>query len=81
MAGCYQSFSAFVADLLAKAQRGECENVEDAISKSVERELYGQAIRLANGDQTKAAGWLGVSRPTMREKLTRYGLHPGKDAP
>jgi DNA-binding protein Fis len=46
----------------------------------VERELYGQAIRLANGDQTKAASWLGVSRPTMREKLTRYDLHPGKDS-
>ena len=44
--------------------------------EAVERELYGQGIRLANGDQTKAARWLGVSRPTMREKLTRYGLFP-----
>jgi hypothetical protein len=46
------------------------------LTEAVERELYGQAIRLANGDQTKAARWLGVSRPTMREKLTRYGLYP-----
>jgi DNA-binding protein Fis len=44
--------------------------------ENLERELYDQAIRLANGDQTKAARWLGVSRPTMREKLQRYGLHP-----
>ena len=42
----------------------------------VERELYGQASRMAKSDQSKAARWLGVSRPTMREKLIRYGLHP-----
>src|ERR1051325_6812160 len=35
---------------------------------------FGQAIQLAAGDQSKAAKWLGVSRPTMREKLVRYGL-------
>jgi DNA-binding NtrC family response regulator len=31
---------------------------------------------MAKSDQSKAARWLGVSRPTMREKLIRYGLHP-----
>jgi len=69
-----------ISDLLATAKRGELHNVQEVLLSEIERELYGQAIRLANGDQTKAAGWLGVSRPTMREKLTRYGLHPSKDA-
>ena len=68
-----------ISDLLGKAQRGEIKDVQAALTTETERELYGQAIRLTNGDQTKAAGWLGVSRPTIREKLTRYGLHPGKD--
>ena len=52
--------------------------MEDAharVTVAVERELYTQAIKLAEGDQTKAARWLGVSRPTMREKLLRYNLH------
>ena len=44
-----------------------------------ERELYEQAIQLAEGDQTKVAEWLGVSRPTVRERLLHYGLHPGQD--
>jgi len=66
----------YVAELLAQAQLGETGNVSEILTEAVERELYGQAIRLANGDQTKAARWLGVSRPTMREKLTRYGLFP-----
>ena len=65
--------------MLAGAKRGERQNVLDSLVSEVERELYEQAIRLADGDQTKAAGWLGVSRPTMREKLTRYGLRPSKD--
>ncbi len=65
-----------VADLLAQAQATDGGNVSEQLTEAMERELYGQAIRLANGDQTKAARWLGVSRPTMREKLTRYGLFP-----
>jgi nitrogen regulation protein NR(I) len=71
-----QKLADYVADLLAQAQLGETGNVSEILTEAVERELYGQAIRLANGDQTKAARWLGVSRPTMREKLTRYGLFP-----
>ena len=68
-----------VAELLAKAKSENLRNVQEVVTAEVERELYSQAIRLAEGDQTKAAGWLGVSRPTMREKLTRYGLRVAKD--
>ena len=73
-----QAFPAYVTDLLQRAKRGELEHVQTALIEVVERELYGQAIRLAGGDQSRAARWLGVSRPTMREKLTRYGLYPAK---
>ncbi len=73
---CDQKFAEYIAALLAQAQAGEASDVGDTVIQTVERELYGQAIRLANGDQTKAARWLGVSRPTMRDKLTRYGLFP-----
>ena len=68
-----------VAALLGRAKRGELENVHAALTEIVERELYAQALRLAGGDQSKAAGWLGVSRPTMREKLLKYGLHPSQE--
>jgi len=68
-----------VSELLAKAKRGETRDVHAVLTAELERELYGQAIRLANGDQTQAANWLGVSRPTMREKLLRQGLHPGRE--
>jgi len=36
-----------------------------------------QAILLAQGNQARAARWLGLSRFTLREKLKQLGLHPG----
>jgi DNA-binding NtrC family response regulator len=73
-----QSIAGYVAALLAKAKAGELENVQIVLTEAFERELYGQAIRMAHGDQSKAGAWLGVSRPTMREKLLKYGLHPSQ---
>jgi len=69
-----QPLTGFIRDLLEAAQRGKMENVSGALIETAERELYAQAIKLAAGNQARAAKWLGVSRPTMREKLKRYGL-------
>ncbi len=45
----------------------------------LEPELFAQAIHLAEGNQAKAARWLGVTRLKMREKLTQLGLRPSHD--
>ncbi len=71
-----QTMAGFIADLLAKVKHGELESAQAAFTEAAERELYSQAIQLAQGNQAQAAKWLGVSRPTMREKLTLYSLHP-----
>jgi len=70
-----QPFATLVGSVLASAKNGERENVIADLIEVVERELYGEALRRAKGDQSRAARWLGVSRPTMRERLLRYGLH------
>jgi len=75
-----QPLPSYIGDLLGRASRGELENVHAELVEAVERELYAQAIRLAQGNQAKAAKWLGVSRPTMREKLVQHGVHPVRDA-
>jgi DNA-binding NtrC family response regulator len=75
-----QPLSAYVSDLLTRAERGELVDAQSAFMAVAERELYAQAIRLAAGNQAKAAKWLGVSRPTMREKLLQHGLHPDSDS-
>jgi DNA-binding NtrC family response regulator len=67
-------FASYVADLLREAGDGKLKNIRRNLNAAVERELYSQAIRLAHGNQARAAKWLGVSRPTMHDKLARYGL-------
>jgi DNA-binding protein Fis len=47
--------------------------------KDMEAELFTQAIQLTQGNQAKAAEWLGVTRLKMREKLRALGLHPRQD--
>ena len=69
-----QPLAAYVSDLLGKVTRSEMEDAHAHVTAAAEREVYSQAIQLAGGDQSKAAKWLGVSRPTMRERLLRYGL-------
>jgi len=71
-----QSHAAYVADLLARVQRGEEHDAFGKMVSDLEPELYAQAIRLAHGNQAKAARWLGVTRLKMREKLTQFGLRP-----
>jgi nitrogen regulation protein NR(I) len=70
-----QSHANYVTDLLDRVQRGEAENAYDRMIADLEPELFSQAIQLAQGNQAKAARWLGVTRLKMREKLIELGLH------
>ena len=74
-----QSIATGITEYLSRANRGEMEGVHGKVIEEVERELFGQAIQLAQGNQAKAARWLGVSRITMREKLHHFGLHPSHE--
>ena len=76
-----QTHGAYVADLLARVQRGEEQNAYLKMIADLEPELFSQTIRLAQGNQAKAARWLGVTRLKMREKLIQLGLHPAHENP
>lgn len=71
-----QTVADYLRELLAKAQRGELEGAHANMIEDMERELFARAIELAQGNQTKAARWLGVTRTTIREKLLHFGLRP-----
>ncbi|HEY3854228.1 MAG TPA: sigma-54 dependent transcriptional regulator [Verrucomicrobiae bacterium] len=70
----------YVDDLLAAARRGELADVHSRVIETAEREVFARAIREAQGNQTKAARWLGVTRVTMKAKLVQFGLHVTTDA-
>lgn len=69
-------YKEYVADLLARVQRGEEQNAYARVIADLEPELFAQAFRLARGNQGRAAQWLGVTRLKLREKLKVLGLHP-----
>ena len=71
-----QTMGGYFTELLARADHGETEGVHAKMIEEMERELFARAIQLAQGNQAKAARWLGVTRTTMREKLIHFGLHP-----
>jgi len=70
----------YAGELLAAAQRGELEDAHAQLMAAAEKEIFTQAIQLAHGNQAKAARWLGISRLTLREKLTQLGLHPNQNS-
>ncbi len=75
VASSQQTHAVYIADLLKRAQSGEVQNVYSRMIADLEPELFRQAIQLAQGNQAKAARWLGVTRLKMREKLVQFGLH------
>jgi DNA-binding NtrC family response regulator len=75
-----RSLSEYIDDLLAAARRGEITDVHARVIETAERELFARAINEAQGNQTKAARWLGVTRVTMKAKLVQFGLHSSGDA-
>jgi nitrogen regulation protein NR(I) len=74
-----KSIQAYAEELIAAAQRGELADAHARIHEAAERALISRAIELAQGNQAKAARWLGISRLTMREKLIQFGLHPNQE--
>ncbi len=76
-----QTIAGYFANLLTRAQRGELADVRVQMIEEMERELFSRAIQIAQGNQAKAARWLGVTRTTMREKLVHFGLHEVPEKP
>jgi two-component system, NtrC family, response regulator len=66
--------AALAKESLTRAARGEPVKVYAELLGSFERELFAQAIKLARGNQVRAARWLGISRFTLRARLQKFGL-------
>jgi DNA-binding NtrC family response regulator len=75
-----QTLSGYFTELLTRARRGELPGARAFMIEEMERQLFTRAIRMANGNQAKAARWLGVSRTTLREKLVHFGLRASGEA-
>jgi len=74
-----RAFGEYVDELLASARRGELADAHARAIDAAERELFARAIQEAQGNQAKAARWLGVTRVTMKAKLVQFGLYTGNE--
>jgi Fis family transcriptional regulator len=50
------------------------DGVHEMIMSAVEKPLLEVVMRHAEGNQSKAADWLGINRNTLRRKLTDHKL-------
>jgi DNA-binding NtrC family response regulator len=76
-----QTMAHYFADLIAKARQGKIAGARAVMIEDMERELFAQAIQLAQGNQARAARWVGVTRKTLRQKLRHFGLHAPTPGP
>ncbi len=70
--GADHSFESVVLGFLRDSIRRESGDAHAATVQFAEAELLRQAMRMAGGNKSKAARWLGLSRLTLREKLQRH---------
>ncbi len=54
----------------------EPHGVHDMILQAVEKPLLDVVMQHADGNQSKAAEWLGINRNTLRRKLAEHKLLP-----
>jgi len=52
----------------------EPHSVHDMVMLTVEKPMLEVIMRQAEGNQSKAAEWLGINRNTLRRKLTDHKL-------
>jgi DNA-binding NtrC family response regulator len=74
-----RAFGEYLDELLTAAQAGDITDAHSRALETTERELFARAIKLAHGNQARAARWLGISRITMKAKLVQFGLHPAQE--
>jgi Fis family transcriptional regulator, factor for inversion stimulation protein len=62
-------------DQYFKDLRGaEPHSLHDLVIRTVEKPLLDVVMRQAEGNQSKAADWLGINRNTLRRKLLEHKL-------
>jgi Fis family transcriptional regulator len=54
----------------------EPHGVHDMILQAVEKPMLDVVMQQAEGNQSKAAEWLGINRNTLRRKLAEHKLLP-----
>ncbi|MFZ2603180.1 MAG: sigma-54 dependent transcriptional regulator [Candidatus Omnitrophota bacterium] len=63
-----------LTDLVKKGLANKSSGLYKDIIEEVERTLILEILKQANGNQSEAAKILGISRPTLKDKIDKFGL-------
>jgi Fis family transcriptional regulator, factor for inversion stimulation protein len=65
-----ENLDAYFRDLAGETPH----SMHEMVVKLVERPLLDVVMQRCDGNQSRAAEWLGINRNTLRKKLTDHGL-------
>lgn len=65
----------YLTELLGRAERGELQDVRAHVLAELDGELFRLAMKLAAGNRSKVSRLLGVTRGTIRQKLSCLGMN------
>lgn len=63
-----------ISDYLDHLGNEQANNIHGMVIRHVERAMLELVVEKTQGNQTKAAGMLGISRNTLRRKLEQYRI-------
>ena len=69
-----QCVRASVEEYLADLRGAEPDRLHDLFMAAAERPLLDVVLRAAEGNQSRAAEWLGINRNTLRRKLQDHRI-------
>lgn len=62
------------SQMVRQGLRGEVTSLYKVVIDEVEKALFIEAIKQTKGNQSVAAKLLGISRPTLKDKIEKLGL-------
>ncbi|MBP6529927.1 MAG: Fis family transcriptional regulator [Burkholderiales bacterium] len=65
-----------LSEYLAKLDGEPADNLYELVIGSVEKTLISDVLVRTRGNQSEAAGMLGINRNTLRAKLDKYKIKP-----
>jgi Fis family transcriptional regulator len=69
-----QSVEQAIEQYFSHLEEEETSKLYDLVIKEVEIGLFNVVMKKAQGNQSKAADWLGLARGTLRKRLNEYEI-------
>ncbi|MBT4963289.1 MAG: Fis family transcriptional regulator [Francisellaceae bacterium] len=74
-----ESITQSMSEYFQHLEGTEVNNIYELVLREVEKPLIKSIMNFANGNQSQAAKWLGLSRNTLRKLIAKYNITEEKE--